>query len=65
MDREITKLHTEFNGIRVIDPSLVPPTKRACPYLNPVTREKRDPLTNQLIDRRTRLTWGVQPYLKL
>lgn len=61
MDREIAKLYTTFNGIKVITASEVPPNKRSCPFLNPVTREKRDPVTNALIDRRTRLTWGIQP----
>ena len=61
MDREIEKLYKEFNGISIIDRSKVPTNKLSCPYLNPVTRIKRDPLTNQITDYRTRLTWGVQP----
>jgi hypothetical protein len=60
MDRELYKLHSEFSGISVIEPHLVPTDKRKCPYLNPVIRVKRDLITNEIVDHRTRLTWGLQ-----
>jgi hypothetical protein len=60
MEREIAKLYTDFNGIAVVSSSEVPPSKLKCPFLNPVTRIKRDLITNEITDHRTRLTWGTQ-----